>query len=76
MSRTKKLVPTFWWDFSYDGQAIIVQGSYPGGEELMRFPLNSSKPMATAEEQIAKAEKLIEDFKSGRKTPNWQKVKP
>ena len=73
MNSPKKLVPTFWWDFSHDGQAIIVQGSYPGGEELMRFPL---KPAGTANEQIAKAENLIEDFKSGRKTPNWREVKP
>jgi hypothetical protein len=69
--KTKKSVPIFWWDFSPDGKAIIVQGDHPGGEELARFPFRP-----TTDEQIAKAEKLIQDFESGRKTPKWKKVKP
>jgi len=74
MTKPQKSVPTFWWDFSYDCRAIIVQGSHPGGEELARFPFKPSECITTMDEQIAKAEELIKDFESGRKTPKWRKV--
>lgn len=57
--------PRYWWDFTTDTAYIIVQSDYPVGEELARFTANSSG--------LSSAEKLINDFESGRKTPNWSK---
>lgn len=67
-----KPAPTFWWKFNYDNgeKSIIVQSDYPGGQELARF----TAPKATyLDHQIELAEKLIDDFVSGRKTPDWRK---
>lgn len=62
-----KPTPKYWWDFTDDfSTAVVVQSDYPGGEELARFEYTDSATHA-----IEEAEKLIDDFKSGRKTPNW-----
>lgn len=61
-----KPAPTFWWDYVDDATAIIVQSDYPGGEELARFNLGDG-------DASAKAQALIEDYQSGRKTPQWTK---
>lgn len=58
-----KPAPSFWWDFTEDCGHVIVQSDYPGGDCLAKFPT----------EQLSKAEELIDDFKSGRKIPNWDK---
>lgn len=54
--------PNFWWDF--DGGAIIVES------DIGNLPVIAAFPYAgiSAEREIAKAEKLIGDLKSGRRT--------
>lgn len=64
-----KPAPKYWWDFVDNATAIIVQSDYPGDEELERFVCG----VGCAEIQIAQAERLIADFKAGRKTPNWKR---
>lgn len=64
-----KPVPRFWWDFTDNATAIIVQGNFIGGGDLGRFVCG----VGDAELQIAQAEALIADFESGRKTPKWNR---
>lgn len=61
--------PNFWWDYSEDTKSIIVQSDYASGNSLEVFSITADN----AEPQIEKAEKLISDFRSGRKTPKWRK---
>lgn len=70
-----KPAPCFWWDFEHgkNGElAVIVQSDYPGGDELARFDV--PKKELFADSYILQAEKLIDDFKTGRKTPLWNKA--
>ncbi len=70
-----KPAPRFWWDIVHcvANSAVIVQSDYPGGEELARF--EQSSLCVSLEAEIAQAEALIDDFESGRKTPEWKKEK-
>jgi hypothetical protein len=61
--------PKYWWDFVDNGTALIVQSDYSGVDELARFVCG----VGSAEIQIDQAERLIADFVSGRKTPNWKR---
>jgi hypothetical protein len=64
-----KPAPNFWWDFKQPGEGpIIVQSDYIGGYCLAEFHYEGFADMA-----IEQAEQLIDDFKSGRKTPSWNK---
>lgn len=64
-----KPAPRFWWDFKQPAQSpIVVQSDYKGGECLAEFQFEDDASAA-----IAQAEKLIQDFESGRQTPNWRK---
>ena len=65
-----KPAPRFWWDMN--DHAVIVQSDHPGGEELARF---EGEPGKDLEPQVVEAEKLISDYESGRKTPEWKKEK-
>lgn len=60
--------PTFWWDRDNKGD-IIVQSDYDGGECLARFPVTPDQNDAWL--QVSHAAELIDDYTSGRKTPNW-----
>lgn len=61
--------PSYWWDFNGPDQDVIVQGDWPGGEELARF--KAPKGQVGRELQIAEAEQLIADYKAGRAIPSW-----
>jgi hypothetical protein len=66
--------PEFWWDMVDNASAVIVQSDWPGGQELARFtPAENQSRSVGLEPQIAQAESLINDYKSGRKTPLWSK---
>ena len=65
-----KPTPVYWWDYSENTTAIIVQSDRKGGECLARFTFADN-----AETAIAKAEALIADFCAGRKTPDWGNVR-
>lgn len=54
----------YWWDFVENATFVIVQGSRHGQEELARFPVDGED----ASGAIDKAESLISDLYSGRKT--------
>jgi len=62
--------PVYWWDFVDSSTAIIVQSDYKGGQELDRFEII----YGNSEAQIEKAENVIADYYSGRKTPKWDKA--
>lgn len=67
--------PNFWWDFAPGvTDAVIVQSDWPGGGELARFTMpDEQSEREGLEPQIIEAERLIADFKAGRKTPAWGK---
>lgn len=66
--------PKFWWDFSDNASAVIVQSDWPGGQELARFtPAGTQPASAGLEPQIAQAEALIADYIAGRQKPTWAK---
>lgn len=63
-----RAAPKFWWDFAGDSDtAVVVQGDYPGGEELARFELAHGQ--TSWEPLIGQAEALIADFAAGRERP-------
>ena len=64
-----KPAPRFWWDFIGEDCNVVVQSDYPGGESLAVFSAPGGIENRAA--QIEQAEKLIEDFRAGRKTPCW-----
>ena len=59
--------PTYWWDFV--DNKVVVQSDYTGGERLAEFEILA----CNSDTAIYLAEKLIADYKAGRKTPNWNK---
>jgi hypothetical protein len=63
--------PNFWWEIVDGATAIIVQSDWPGGQELARFVQDSAN--CDMQPQIDAAEKLIAEYRSGRKTPEWRK---
>ena len=64
-----RLPPRYWWDFVGDDHDVVAQSDWPGGESLAVF--KAPPGQETRGPQIAQALELIEEFKSGRKTPNW-----
>jgi len=71
-----KPAPSFWWDFR--GDKVIVQSDYPGGQCLAEFTLETDgyNKLFELNPAIVKAEALIDDYRAGRKTPNWNKHDP
>jgi hypothetical protein len=61
--------PSFWWDFVGNNCHVLVQSDWPGGEALAIFKAAPGQKFRDA--QIERAERLIEDYKAGRKTPPW-----
>ena len=68
----KRRSPVFWWDFVGRDNNVIVQSDWPGGEMLAIF--TAAPGTIGREHQIAQAESLIAEYKSGRKTPPWYRT--
>ena len=64
-STHKKCVPDFWWDFSDNATAIVVESSDDRHPVVTKFPLVEG---VSAEPIIEKATTLIEDLRAGRIT--------
>jgi hypothetical protein len=61
----RKRVPHFWWDFTREATAIIVESDEPQYPILAHFYITGDDAMP----QIEQAEKLIEDLRAGRISP-------
>lgn len=57
----KKRVPSFWWDFTINTDAIIVESDEPQYPVLAKWAIGKD-----AMPQIEMAEKLISDLRAGR----------
>lgn len=75
MHKSRKMArktPDFWWDFDGKNLDVIVQSDWPGGEMLAIF--TAALGTIGRDYQIAQAESLIAEYKSGRKTPPWYRT--
>lgn len=62
-----KKIPDMWWDFE-DPNFIIVETTMPDYPIIAKFPFPNNREAGEAAPAIAKAEKFMDDLRSGRKT--------
>lgn len=68
MSRARKRLPAYWWDFQDDN--IIVESDSDKYPCVGVFPFKDTG-VGCAASAIAQADKLIADLKAGRVTPQY-----
>jgi hypothetical protein len=61
--------PNFWWNFQGPDHDVVVKSDWPGGECLARFKAAPGEKYRDA--QIFQADALIQEYRTGRKTPQW-----